>query len=159
MAILDADKEGFLRSKRSLIQTCGRASRNVRGQVIMYADKITDAMKAAMKAGDKDRLKVVRLIMAAIKQVEVEIIDRAFEERWVVPQIPSVKTGKRVAVIGSGDGAVWSARAHRHGDTLRGAKQVGQHRHVVPLGILEQQRRTGHVRDGGRAVRVWVTNG
>ena len=41
VAILDADKEGFLRSTRSLIQTCGRASRNVSGQVIMYADFVT----------------------------------------------------------------------------------------------------------------------
>jgi excinuclease ABC subunit B len=41
VAILDADKEGFLRSPRSLIQTIGRAARNVRGEVMMYADKIT----------------------------------------------------------------------------------------------------------------------
>jgi excinuclease ABC subunit B len=48
VAILDADKEGFLRSPRSLIQTIGRAARNVNGQVIMYADRITAAMKLAM---------------------------------------------------------------------------------------------------------------
>ncbi len=48
VAILDADKEGFLRSARSLIQTIGRAARNVNGQVYMYADRITDAMKLAM---------------------------------------------------------------------------------------------------------------
>jgi excinuclease ABC subunit B len=48
VAILDADKEGFLRSPRSLIQTIGRAARNVNGEVIMYADKITDAMKRAI---------------------------------------------------------------------------------------------------------------
>jgi len=48
VAILDADKEGFLRSSRSLIQTIGRASRNLRGEVIMYADKITAAMKHAI---------------------------------------------------------------------------------------------------------------
>ncbi len=49
VAILDADKEGFLRSERSLIQTCGRAARNVRGRVIMYADHITPSMKRAME--------------------------------------------------------------------------------------------------------------
>ncbi|MFO7970135.1 MAG: UvrB/UvrC motif-containing protein, partial [Desulfobacterales bacterium] len=54
-AILDADKEGFLRSKRSLIQTCGRASRNVRGQVIMYADVVTRSMKQAMDETDRRR--------------------------------------------------------------------------------------------------------
>jgi excinuclease ABC subunit B len=48
VAILDADKEGFLRSRTSLIQTMGRAARHVQGQVIMYADKITDSMKNAM---------------------------------------------------------------------------------------------------------------
>ncbi len=48
VAILDADKEGFLRNHRSLIQTIGRAARNVSGQVIMYADKITDSMKRAI---------------------------------------------------------------------------------------------------------------
>ncbi len=48
VAILDADKEGFLRNERSLIQTIGRASRNEHGAVIMYADEVTDSMKAAM---------------------------------------------------------------------------------------------------------------
>ncbi len=48
VAILDADKEGFLRSARSLIQTIGRASRNVRGKVILYADKETDSIKQAV---------------------------------------------------------------------------------------------------------------
>lgn len=48
VAILDADKEGFLRSERSLIQTMGRAARNANGQVIMYADKITDSMQVAI---------------------------------------------------------------------------------------------------------------
>src|SRR4029453_4546818 len=45
VAILDADKEGFLRAERSLIQTIGRAARNVRGKVLMYADRETDSMK------------------------------------------------------------------------------------------------------------------
>jgi len=48
VAILDADKEGFLRSARSLIQTCGRAARNVAGRVIMYADTVTDSMRACI---------------------------------------------------------------------------------------------------------------
>jgi excinuclease ABC subunit B len=48
VAILDADKEGFLRAERSLLQTCGRAARNLHGRVIMYADKITDSMKVVI---------------------------------------------------------------------------------------------------------------
>jgi excinuclease ABC subunit B len=48
VAILDADKEGFLRSERSLIQTIGRAARNVNGTVLMYADRVTDSMRKAI---------------------------------------------------------------------------------------------------------------
>ncbi|MGZ3738338.1 MAG: excinuclease ABC subunit UvrB [Bdellovibrionota bacterium] len=55
VAILDADKEGFLRSARSLIQTIGRAARNVDGQVILYADKITGAIDQAVKETDRRR--------------------------------------------------------------------------------------------------------
>ena len=55
VAILDADKEGFLRSETSLIQTIGRAARNAEGRVIMYADKITAAMEAAIKETNRRR--------------------------------------------------------------------------------------------------------
>lgn len=55
VAILDADKEGFLRSERSLIQTIGRAARNVEGQVIMYADSITDSMRRAIDETNRRR--------------------------------------------------------------------------------------------------------
>jgi excinuclease ABC subunit B len=55
VAILDADKEGFLRSPRSLIQTVGRAARNVRGEVIMYADTVTASMKVAMDETERRR--------------------------------------------------------------------------------------------------------
>jgi excinuclease ABC subunit B len=55
VAILDADKEGFLRSSGSLIQTSGRAARNVNGRVIMYADTITDSMKSAMAETERRR--------------------------------------------------------------------------------------------------------
>jgi len=55
VAILDADKEGFLRSERSLIQTMGRAARNENGEVIMYADKITDSMRVAIDETNRRR--------------------------------------------------------------------------------------------------------
>ena len=55
VAILDADKEGFLRSDRSLIQTCGRAARNLDGRVIMYADKITDSMRRCIDETERRR--------------------------------------------------------------------------------------------------------
>jgi excinuclease ABC subunit B len=57
VAILDADKEGFLRSETSLIQTIGRAARNVDGRVILYADQITGSMKRAMGETDRRRIK------------------------------------------------------------------------------------------------------
>jgi len=59
VAILDADKEGFLRSERSLIQTIGRAARNVSGQVHMYADSMTDSMRAAIDETNRRRAKQV----------------------------------------------------------------------------------------------------
>jgi excinuclease ABC subunit B len=59
VAILDADKEGFLRSERSLIQTIGRAARNVTGQVHMYADKVTPAMRFAIDETNRRRAKQV----------------------------------------------------------------------------------------------------
>lgn len=57
VAILDADKEGFLRSERSLIQTIGRAARNINGRAILYADKITGSIDRAMKETDRRRAK------------------------------------------------------------------------------------------------------
>lgn len=57
VAILDADKEGFLRSHRSLTQTAGRAARNINGKVIMYADKITDSMKQTIEETNRRRAK------------------------------------------------------------------------------------------------------
>ena len=60
VAVLDADKEGFLRSERSLIQTAGRAARNLNGQVIFYGNKITKSMKAAMDETDRRRKKQIK---------------------------------------------------------------------------------------------------
>jgi excinuclease ABC subunit B len=55
VAILDADKEGFLRGSTSLIQTIGRAARNVEGFVVMYADRVTDSMRFALEETDRRR--------------------------------------------------------------------------------------------------------
>ncbi|MBL7920318.1 MAG: excinuclease ABC subunit UvrB [Bacteroidia bacterium] len=59
VAILDADKEGFLRNVRSLVQTVGRAARNVNGRVIMYADRITDSMKSTIEETERRRKKQI----------------------------------------------------------------------------------------------------
>ena len=93
VAILDADKEGFLRSERSLIQTIGRAARNENGMVIMYADKITQSMDIAIKETKRRRSiqeefnkkhgitpktiqKAVRDVIRATQKVEDESVDR-----------------------------------------------------------------------------------
>src|SRR4030081_2782481 len=59
VGILDADKEGFLRAERSLIQTIGRAARNVNGKAILYGDKITDSMKRAIDETERRRTKQI----------------------------------------------------------------------------------------------------
>ena len=87
VAILDADKEGFLRSERSLIQTIGRAARNLNGRAILYADKVTDSMARAMGETERRRTKQVAFNLAngitprsIIKQVR-DLIDGVYSEK------------------------------------------------------------------------------
>jgi excinuclease ABC subunit B len=82
VAILDADKEGFLRSERSLTQTAGRAARNINGRVIMYADKITRSMQATMDETDRRREKQIAyntlhgLVPTALKKSREAIMEQ-----------------------------------------------------------------------------------
>jgi excinuclease ABC subunit B len=90
VAILDADKQGFLRSETALIQTIGRAGRHVRGRVIMYADKITEAMRSAIDETDRRRAKQVAYnqehgiepvsIMKAVRDLTDQMAVRAVAE-------------------------------------------------------------------------------
>lgn len=86
VAILDADKEGFLRSERSLIQTIGRAARNVEGQVIMYADRITPSMQGAIEETERRRQKQMEynqlhnITPESIKKAVYQAIEATIEE-------------------------------------------------------------------------------
>ena len=86
VAVLDADKEGFLRSTTSLIQTAGRAARNINGRVILYADEITDSIKKAVEETERRRKKqqeynrLHNITPKSIKKEVVDIIEREHEE-------------------------------------------------------------------------------
>ncbi|RPE70782.1 excinuclease ABC subunit B [Tibeticola sediminis] len=87
VAILDADKEGFLRSERSLIQTIGRAARNVHGRAILYADRVTDSMRRAIEETERRRRKQVAHNLehgitprGIIKEVR-DLIDGVYSEK------------------------------------------------------------------------------
>jgi excinuclease ABC subunit B len=93
VAILDADKEGFLRSAGSLIQTSGRAARNVNGRVIMYADTVTDSMRGAM--GETERRRALQAAyntehgitpQSIVKQID-EVMSSVYERDYMTPAV------------------------------------------------------------------------
>jgi excinuclease ABC subunit B len=93
VAILDADKEGFLRSAGSLIQTSGRAARNVNGCVIMYADTVTDSMRGAM--GETERRRALQTAyntehgitpQSIVKQID-EVMSSVYERDYMTPAV------------------------------------------------------------------------
>ena len=83
VAIFDADKEGFLRSDRSLIQTIGRAARNIRGKAILYADKVTDSMRRAIDETERRRTRQIahnkqhKITPVSIKRQVIDILEGA----------------------------------------------------------------------------------
>ena len=103
VAILDADKEGFLRSERSLIQTIGRAARNLNGTAILYADRITDSMKKAMNETERRRAKQLEfnqihgITPRGVSKRIKDIIDGVYNEETAAA---AVKAAEREAAYG-----------------------------------------------------------
>jgi excinuclease ABC subunit B len=99
VAILDADKEGFLRGETSLVQTIGRAARNVNGRVLMYADKETDAMRAAMR--ETDRRRAIQVAYNAEHGITPETVRKGISEMSeflaMEDRAPRKRRGKRAA--------------------------------------------------------------
>ena len=95
VAILDADKEGFLRSERSLIQTCGRAARNVNGQVILYADEITGSMARAIEESNRRRRlqldynRANNITPTSIQKAIDDVLSSPYEADYVA--VPSIE--------------------------------------------------------------------
>ncbi|ODT32012.1 MAG: excinuclease ABC subunit B, partial [Hydrogenophaga sp. SCN 70-13] len=90
VAILDADKEGFLRSERSLIQTIGRAARNLNGKAILYADQITDSMKAAI--GETERRRAKQIAHNAAHGIEPRSVNKRIKD--LIDGVYREKAGK-----------------------------------------------------------------
>jgi excinuclease ABC subunit B len=109
VAILDADKEGFLRSERSLIQTIGRAARHLNGKAILYADRITDSMRKAMDETDRRRTKQVAHNLAhGITPVGVtkrikDIIDGVYNQEGARLELKAAQNQARYDAMGTKD--------------------------------------------------------
>jgi len=119
VAIFDADKEGFLRSDRSLIQTIGRAARNVNGKAIMYADKMTGSMQRAIEETDRRRQKQIEynekhgITPKSIRKVITEIMEGAYADK----SAGTVGRGKKRWFV---------------------AEETAEYEHLTPQALLKQ---------------------
>jgi excinuclease ABC subunit B len=109
VAILDADKEGFLRAERSLIQTIGRAARNASGHAILYADRITDSMRKAIDETERRRAKQIAhnaamgITPRTVKKQVKELIDGVYAEKSGKDDLRSAQAAAEVEVLSEKD--------------------------------------------------------
>ncbi|HEY9240297.1 MAG TPA: excinuclease ABC subunit UvrB [Burkholderiaceae bacterium] len=109
VAILDADKEGFLRSERSLIQTIGRAARNLNGRAILYADKVTESMRKALDETDRRRARQIAHNAAegitprsVVKKVR-DLIDGVYSEKGAKDDLKSAQGSAAIEALSEKD--------------------------------------------------------
>ncbi|MDZ7641869.1 MAG: UvrB/UvrC motif-containing protein [Desulfurivibrio sp.] len=107
VAVLDADKEGFLRSERSLIQTCGRASRNAEGMVILYGDKVSAAMAATI--AETERRRAIQgeynrehgITPATIRSKIKDLMATIYEQDYATVELPEESVAEEQPVFRS----------------------------------------------------------
>ena len=116
VAILDADKEGFLRSTRSLIQTIGRAARHINGKAILYADKETDSMKAAISENRRRR-----------EKQEKHNLEHGITPRGVEKKVKDIIEG-----IGNKRSGPYAKSAKRSSSSLRAADDAASYKRLSP---------------------------
>lgn len=132
VAVLDADKEGFLRARTSLVQTCGRAARNAEGKVIFYADRITDSMRACMDevsrrreiqvAWNEERGITPQTVIKPIR----ESLEALYEMDYAaIPEVAERPRGKDEDDLGTWDGPRLAAETERvRGSMLEAAAEL-----------------------------------
>jgi len=109
VAILDADKEGFLRAERSLIQTIGRAARNLRGKAILYADRITDSMRAAIGETERRRARQIAhnaahgIVPKALNKKVRDLIDGVVSDKTAKDDLKAAKAAAEVEAMSEKD--------------------------------------------------------
>jgi excinuclease ABC subunit B len=109
VAILDADKEGFLRAERSLIQTIGRAARNLNGRAILYAERITDSMRAAIDETERRRARQIAhnaahgIVPKALNKRVRDLIDGVVSDKAAKDDLAAAKASAEVEAMSEKD--------------------------------------------------------